>query len=111
MESIERSVLATVLMHDTYTSVESDRIMNIELYEEWFSVHPYKLIVKIINHMKMNGKPVYFELVRKEALSQGYNLDDIIIDIVTANTFSYNTFLAYYNDIKVSKKKSLMELV
>lgn len=111
MESIERAILATVLMHDTYTDQESNRILSIELYEEWFSVHAFKIIVKIINHMKMSGKPVYFELVRKEAFTMGYNLDEILLDIITANTFSYNTFMAYYNDVKVSKKKSLTELI
>lgn len=111
MESIERALLATVLMHDTYTESESKRIVAIELYEEWFSNHIHKIIVKIINHMKARAMPIYFELVRKEALSQGYNIDDILLSIISANTFSYNTFIAYYSDVRLSKKKSLQELI
>lgn len=61
--------------------------------------------------MKMLAKPVYFELVIKESNALGYNLNDLFIDIAAHNTFSYNTFLAYYNDIKLNKKKSLQDLI
>ena len=111
MDSIEKSVLATVLMADTFPEIEYNKISQVELYEEWFNNKAYKIIVKIINNMKIKSKPIYFEIVRKEAIILGYNLDDTLIDIVTANPFSYNTFIAYYNDLNKSNKSNMQRLI
>jgi len=111
MESIERAVLASFIMNDTYSEEEADNILRLELYEEWFEHLGHKIVVKIINSMKMSGKPIYAELVRKQAYSSGYDIDSLLVDIMTCNIFSFNTFKAYYNDMNTTSRKSMAGLI
>lgn len=111
MYNIERALLATVLRSDMMQQEEQSRIDSAELYEEWFSHHPYKIIVKTINSLKMKAMPHFMEIVVDELHKHGHNLDEVVIDICTSTPMTYGTFAKYYDVLKNSKKKSLQELI
>ena len=109
---LERSVLATVISCDMLQDEERKQIEQTELYEEWFTAHSFKIIVKIINALKIKNKPYTMEMIVFHGRKNGLDLEDEIINIMTNNGFgSYNTFMSYLAELKDKAKDKQRDLI
>ena len=102
----ERSVLSTVMYH----AHSGQPLGNTELYEEWFSSHFHKIVVKTINAMRAKDIPPADDLVYhyldKNGLVRDVKNQVAFNDIITANPFgSSDVFGQYLNILKSSKKR------
>jgi hypothetical protein len=88
-------------------------VNDIELYEEWFTTHGHKIIVKTINALKAKAMSTSMEMVLYQLeRNQQYNaMEDVINACCATPVGSPHTFNSYLDVIKGNKKDSLRRAI
>lgn len=95
--AIEKSILSTILF--SHHSKEDEAYLNsVELYEEYFSDHFHKLVVRQINHNKALGLSTQEEFITN-AMGIAGTLTNQMLEIIAANPFSKHLFETYYKQL------------